>query len=115
MGGFFLAAVNLGILTAKIIPGFSTLLNKEQSYEGTPPRITLTLGILLQIPFYLCLSYLGDEFIYFTLYDFEFIKEQKILMIFMLVCSFMLGYGLQVVEYAVKKYAHQCTWKEHKS
>jgi hypothetical protein len=29
MGGFFLAAVKFGIIIAKIIPGFSSLLNKE--------------------------------------------------------------------------------------
>ena len=29
MGGFFLAAVKFGIIIAKIMPGFSSLLNKE--------------------------------------------------------------------------------------
>jgi hypothetical protein len=115
LGGLILVAANVGSLIAKLVPGFPSVITKDSSKEGLPPRITLSLGILIQIPFYFWLYYATDEFSAPNLDPTSFESDQIMVAMSLLASVCLLGYGQTAVEYAAKKYAFQCSWKVKKS
>jgi|LauGreDrversion4_2_1035121.scaffolds.fasta_scaffold127010_1 hypothetical protein len=65
LGCLVLVTYQFGAFLARLAPGFSMIITKESSKEGTPPRMLLTIGIMMQIPFYAVLYFMTDELIIF--------------------------------------------------
>ena len=95
--------------------GLSSELTTEAAKTGTPPRITLMVGCLLQAPFY--------SFLILTVFSCQSPNPETYQAqctdiptnILLLASGALLGYGQQAVTYGIKKYVYQCHWKEDKS
>lgn len=77
----------------------------------------MTMGILLQIPFFAAFYFILDENSKQTIPSFS--EEQTIyqwaMYGIMIGTSFVVGYAQVATEFACKKYVYQCTWKERKA
>ena len=105
LGCLVLVTYQFGAFVARLMPGFSQMITKESSKEGTPPRTILTLGILMQIPFYVVLYFKTDVMMHINLGDDQYVL-QVILYGIILGTGFLVGYAQVATEFACKKYAY---------